>query len=330
LRSDFITTYLTGQHNNTSNSHNRIDIDDFMNIEVTLPSLEEQKRLAKVVTDLDSQIDNLTAINRNLEQAARQLYDYWFVQFDFPNEEGKPYKSSGGEMVWNERLKRNIPKGWECKRIEDIENDIVTGKTPSTSDSTNFGDDFPFVTIDDIRGCHYVFQSARMLSKKGATSQPTKFLPKGSLLCSCIGTTGVIGFAGCEIQTNQQINSIRFSRKENSIFLYYGLLLHFSFSKAKTGNILPNMSKGEFSDIPIIYPHNEILMEYHKKVMPLFDVIFNNEANIIELQSLWNELLPMLLNGQVSVGKENVYDFKPVDLQLAAEPGSEVNCDLSH
>ena len=66
LRSDFITTYLTGQHNNTSNSHNRIDIDDFMNIEVTLPSLEEQKRLAKVVTDLDSQIDNLTAINRNL------------------------------------------------------------------------------------------------------------------------------------------------------------------------------------------------------------------------------------------------------------------------
>lgn len=104
---------------------------------------------------------------------AKQLYDYWFVQFDFPNEEGKPYKSSGGEMVWNEKLKRNMPKEWCTMTIGEVENNIITGKTPSCADEDNFGGDIPFITIDDIRGnfiriqlAAYPFHQRRRKSNK--------------------------------------------------------------------------------------------------------------------------------------------------------------------
>ena len=138
---------------------------------------------------------------------AKQLYDYWFVQFDFPNEEGKPYKSSGGAMVWNEKLKRNMPKEWCTMTIGEVENNIITGKTSSCADEDNFGGDIPFITIDDIRGNLFVFNSQRTLSTKGAESQTKKYLPSGSLSVSCIGTIGVMGFIAKLSQTNQQINS---------------------------------------------------------------------------------------------------------------------------
>ena len=88
------------------------------------------------------------------------------MQFDFPDENGKPYKSSGGEMVYNEQLKREIPKGWGVKQIGQIENNIVTGKTPPTSDEENFGGNIPFITIDDIRKATFIYQSETLVSTK--------------------------------------------------------------------------------------------------------------------------------------------------------------------
>ena len=103
-------------------------------------------------------------INDNLEAMAKLLYDYWFVQFDFPNEEGKPYKSSGGVIVWNEKLKREIPEEWSAKKIGNIGKTIITGKPPSCADEDTFGGDIPFVTIDDVRGNLFVFEAQRTLS----------------------------------------------------------------------------------------------------------------------------------------------------------------------
>ena len=134
---------------------------------VWIPELSEQKRIGKLLRSIDRKIELNRAINQNLEVMAKQLYDYWFVQFDFPNKNGKPYKSSSGEMVWNERLKREIPEGWNIKTISEIENNIITGKTPSCADEDNFGGNIPFITIDDIRGNLFVFKSQRTLSTKG-------------------------------------------------------------------------------------------------------------------------------------------------------------------
>ena len=206
-------------------------------LEIRLPDLEKQRDIAKCLSDLDRKIELNKQINDNLEAMAKQLYDYWFVQFDFPNEEGKPYKSSGGAMVWNEKLKREIPQGLGTLKIGDIEKNIITGKTPSCADEDNFGGDIPFVTIDDIRGNLFVFKAQRTLSTKGADSQEKKYLPIGSLSVSCIGTIGVMGFVARLAQTNQQINSIIFEHEYNKEFLYFSLKLYFENAKAKTGNV---------------------------------------------------------------------------------------------
>ena len=256
---------------------------------------------SQTILKINEKIELNRQINDNLEAMAKQLYDYWFVQFDFPNDEGKPYKSSGGAMVWNEKLKREIPQGLGTPKIGDIEKNIITGKTPSCADEDNFGGDIPFVTIDDIRGNLFVFEAQRTLSTKGADSQEKKYLPIGSLSVSCIGTIGVMGFVARLAQTNQQINSIVFEHEYNKEFLYFSLKLYFENAKAKTGNVFANMSKEEFASIIVAYPPKQILQAFHNKVAPIFDSIKNNTEEINSLTKQRDELLPLLMNGQATV-----------------------------
>ena len=269
--------------------------------ELELPLLSEQRRIGQFLKAIDDKIALNRSINHNLEAMAKQLYDYWFVQFDFPDENGKPYKSSGGKMVWNEKLKREIPEGWHCFRLNEIEPNIVTGKTPSTTDETNFGGAIPFITIDDIRKSRFVFQTTRTLSEKGAYSQLRKYIPIGSLCCSCIGTVGILGFVGKRGQTNQQINTIVFENEYNKEYVFFSLGVYFSYANAKVGNILPNMSKEDFCQIPLLYPTKTLVLEYHKKVEHLFSQIECLIANIEDLTTLRDLLLPLLMNGQVSL-----------------------------
>ena len=111
---------------------------------VWIPELEVQKRIGRILSDIDEKIALNRQINDNLEAMAKQLYDYWFVQFDFPNEEGKPYKSSGGAMVWNEKLKHQIPEGWEVKQLRDI---IETNRGISYNTSSISGGGVPMINL---------------------------------------------------------------------------------------------------------------------------------------------------------------------------------------
>lgn len=245
------------------------------------------------------------------------------MQFDFPNEEGKPYKSSGGAMVWNENLKREIPEGWFAMSIGEVENNIITGKTPSCAEEDNFGGHIPFITIDDIRGNLFVFNSQRTLSTKGAESQIKKYLPIGSLSVSCIGTIGVMGFIAKLSQTNQQINTVVFENEDNREFVYFALKLYFENAKAKTGNVFANMSKDEFASIKVIYPPKRILKVFHDKVATIFDNIRNNTDEINALTKQRDELLPLLMNGQVSVNSD--LSSSPLYLYYSVQHKSENN-----
>ena len=303
LHSDYIKKYF--ELNATgSGMRYTLSTETLNNIPILAPSLEMQEFIGNIFSDIDRKICLNRQINDNLEAMAKQLYDYWFVQFDFPNEEGKPYKSSGGAMVWNEKLKREIPQGVDAKKIRDIENNIITGKTPSCADEDNFGGDIPFVTIDDIRGNLFVFEAQRTLSIKGADSQEKKYLPIGSLSVSCIGTIGIMGFVVRLAQTNQQINSIVFEHEYNKEFLYFSLRLYFENAKAKTGNVFANMSKEEFASIIVAYPPKQTLQAFHNKVAPIFDSIKNNIEEINTLTKQRDELLPLLINGQASVNSD--------------------------
>lgn len=293
----------------------RVNENSLKNLDFIFPDLPTQKSIAKVLSDLDAKIELNNKINRELEAMAKTLYDYWFVQFDFPDANGRPYKSSGGKMVYNAELKREIPEGWEVKKLIEIEYNIITGKTPSTKVLEYFGGDIPFITIDDIRGQLFILHAERTLSILGADSQSTKYLHPGDICVSCIGTIGVIGIVSKLSQTNQQINSIAVKNSYNRYFLLNALKNYFDFNvAAKKGAVLSNMNKAEFSDIPILDSRIDVKEEFNKIVEPLYNKIEINLKQNQHLTALRDWLLPMLMNGQVTVKEAEE------KLSMAAEP----------
>lgn len=278
-----------------------INAQTFADCPILLPQRKQQKLLVNILSSLDSKIELNNKINKELEVMAKTLYEYWFVQFDFPDENGKPYKSSGGKMVYNQELKREIPEGWEVCRLEDIEDNIITGKTPPKINPEYFNGNIPFITIGDIRGNMHIVSTEETLSKLGADYQSSKYINKGALCVSCIASPGLIGFATRLSQTNQQINSIECRKEENSYYLYFALNDFFNASKAKTGNTFPNMNKGDFSDIKLIKPNEQILLSFGKRIKSSINQIYINSEQNQELAKLRDWLLPMLMNGQVRV-----------------------------
>ena len=286
----------------TSGIKNLLYNSAFENIKVPNRDYSSQQKIENVITVIDKKIQLLHQINDNLAELAKTIYDYWFVQFDFPDKNGKPYKTSGGKMVYNEVLKREIPEGWEVKSLGEIETNIITGKTPPTKDENNFNGNILFITIDDIRQNLFIYNSERTLSEKGANTQRAKFLKKGDICVSCIGTVGVIGIVGKIAQTNQQINSISNPQNFNKYFLLNYLDRYFKDNfTAKKGAVLDNMNKAEFESIIIINPIQNIKEIYYGKVKFLYEKIDTNIQQIQHLQSLRDWLLPMLMNGQISV-----------------------------
>lgn len=271
-------------------------------LEMHIPDINVQKTISYTLSLLYDKIELNNKINAELESTARALYNHWFVQFDFPNESGRPYKTAGGTMVYSEELKSEIPYSWTVKKLGEIEKNIITGKTPSTSDADNFDGDIPFVTIDDIRSALFVTKTSRTLSRKGANLLGKKCIPAGSIFVSCIGTAGMIGFASKDSYTNQQINSVVCQKVHNRYYLYFVLSDYFQYSVgAKSGNTIPNMSKGDFEQIKILIPNPYYVNEFTGVTEPLFARIHENIKENDRLIELRDWLLPMLINGQIKI-----------------------------
>lgn len=299
----YVFTYIRRaiQNSATGSIQDNINVEYLTNLEFKIPSKKYQDKIVGALSALDQKIDCNNRINAEMESMAKLLYDYWFVQFNFPNEKGLPYMSSGGAMVFNEVLKRHIPVGWDDSTIGAVEPNIVTGKTPSKNHPEFFNGDIPFITIGDIRGNAFIVSTEESLSILGAESQKSKFLPADAICVSCIASPGLVGFVMTPSQTNQQINSIICANDANRYYLYFALKSYFEGSKAKTGNTFANMNKGDFCSIKILSPANECLESFHKIVSPIFNQIKIRLLENMELNRLRDWLLPMLMNGQVTI-----------------------------
>ena len=304
LISDKITNYLCGQNTNTSGSHKRIDPDNFLNIEIKLPKMSIQRQVGKTLSALDRKIVLNKQINDNLEAMAKQLYDYWFVQFDFPNEEGKPYKSSGGAMVYNERLKREIPVGWQVENLVDFA-EIKNGATPSTSDDTNYGGDIVWITPKDLsdQQSKFVYQGERNITKQGFDSCSTSMLPINSLLMSSRAPIGLISIAKHEVCTNQGFKSFIPKNMKDSIYLYYYIKHHIKqIEQLGNGTTFKEVSRDDLCKFPILVVGAN---DTYKLWVELQDEIANKQfvltKEIASLTKQRDELLPLLMNGQATV-----------------------------
>ena len=305
LHTDYAKKYFAC---NASGSGQRyaLSVEALNSFPVPMIPLRNQERIGEIFSALDKKIELNRRINQNLEAMAKQLYDYWFVQFDFPDENGRPYKSSGGEMVWNEKLKRKIPASWENKNIEDIA-DVYNGATPSTINEQNYGGDIVWITPKDLsdQKQKFVYQGERNISQAGYNSCSTHLLPPNTILMSSRAPIGLLSIAKTELCTNQGFKSFVPKAENISTYLYYYLNIHIKqIEQLGTGTTFKEVSREDVLKFPILKPSDAILDLWEKQVSAL-----NNKQFVIQKENEFltkqrDELLPLLMNGQVSVNSD--------------------------
>ena len=195
-----------------------------------------------------------------------------------------------------------MEEGWEIGKLGDY-GKIICGKTPSKKIHSYFGGDIPFIKIPDMHGKTFVFDTEDTLTEEGANSQQNKFLPPKSISVSCIATVGLVTMNAFDSQTNQQINSIIPNKEIYRYFLYLKLttMKDELLAMASGGTATDNLNTGDFSDIDIIKPDDNLLGNFHNQVQVFFDKIFTNQIQIRTLTRLRDTLLPKLMSGEVRV-----------------------------
>ena len=267
-----------------------------------------QQKIAKVLSDLDAKIEVNNKINAALEAMAKTLYDYWFVQFDFPNKDGKPYKSSGGKMVYNEELKREIPEGWEVGTLDLIGN-IIGGSTPSKSIDENFCNvkGTPWITPKDLsnnKGKKFITRGEYDVTELGLKEASLKIMPAGTVLLSSRAPIGYLAIARENVTTNQGFKSFVPKKEYSTEYIYFAIQNHIPEIEANSsGSTFKEVSSSILKTIKTILPKEEVLSIFNKKIKPIFKKQDCLELENQELASLRDWLLPMLMNGQVSVGE---------------------------
>jgi len=282
----------------------RGDKDQIMRYELPTLTPMEEENIGNMMVDIMSKINVNRQINDNLEAIAKQLYDYWFVQFDFPNEEGKPYKSSGGAMVYNERLKREVPIGWEVENLIDFA-EIKNGATPSTADEANYGGDIVWVTPKDLsdQQSKFVYQGERNITKQGFDSCSTSMLPTNSVLMSSRAPIGLVSIAKHEVCTNQGFKSFIPKNISDSIYLYYYIKHHIKqIEQLGTGTTFKEVSRDDLCKFPILtIGAKDIYVQWIELQNGIADKQLALTKEIAALTKQRDELLPLLMNGQVTV-----------------------------
>ena len=266
-----IINYLQGIAQNGVSAYPSINPFDIANLKFNFPSLSEQEHIASVLSNIDRKIALNRQINDNLEAMARQLYDYWFVQFDFSDENGRPYKSSGGKMVWNEKLKQNIPMGWIVEDISKIA-DVYNGATPSTKEERNYGGNIVWITPKDLsdQKSKFVYYGERNITQKGYDSCSTHMLPIGTVLMSSRAPIGLLSIAKSELCTNQGFKSFVPKKETLGSYLYYYILLHIKqIEQLGTGTTFKEISRDDVMTYPILVPKEELLNKWAEFVFPI-------------------------------------------------------------
>ena len=260
---------------------------------VWIPSLDIQKRIGRILTDIDNKIAINRQINDNLEAMAKQLYDYWFVQFDFPNEEGKPYKSSGGAMVWNEKLKREIPEGWNVANVFD-ELYVQYGFPFSTELFTEEPTSIPVVRIRDILENSVSAYSEEEVDEKYK-------LQKQDLLVGMDGNFHMNYWNDNVSYLNQRSVRLR-AKSKSTVSIMQAKYDIAPYIKAKElrakGSTVGHLSDKDLKELFVLVCPNT---DFRNKFDSILAEIIENRCEMIELTKQRDELLPLLMNGQASV-----------------------------
>ncbi len=279
------------------------------NIELPFPSLEEQKKIAKCLLKIDQKIALNTRMNAELEAMAKQLYDYWFVQFDFPDENGKPYKSSGGKMVYNEKLKREIPEGWEVKNMNQLAESfrgVTYNKEDLVSESENSilvlrGNNIP-------RSGQFAYDSNVAYIPREMVSVEQRINKGDIIITMSSGSKEHIGkcfmFQYDSKHTFGAFLSKFVPHEGCRYFVYLSMLSDYFKAFVKTtcnGTGINNLTIDTFNNVFFAVPNSAVLSEFENLTESIYNKVGLSHKIINDLTHLRDSLLPMLMNGQVTV-----------------------------
>lgn len=253
-----------------------------------------QAKIADVLSAIDDLIQNNIRICVELEAMAKTLYDYWFTQFDFPNTEGKPYRSSGGEMIWNDQLKREIPKGWGVGQLSDIAN-ITMGQSPAGETYNEDGNGTIF-----YQGCTDF--GTRFPVPRVYTTAPTRFAKAGDILMSVRAPVGTLNVAIEDCSIGRGLSALN-SKMGSQLYLWYTLAGFKQLFSVLDGNgtTFGSITKDVLYEMEVIIPGTAIVKAFEEIVQPIEQKIRIVEQENRELTKLRDWLLPMLMNGQATV-----------------------------
>ena len=299
-------SFLANSHGSVFNTITR---DTFNNICIQLPDLSEQQRIAKILSNIDAKIELNKKISRELEAMAKELYDYWFVQFDFPNEQGKPYKSSGGKMVWNETLKREIPEGWEVKSVNDI-SVSVRGVGYNKKDEKSFKDDNVVLILrgNNIADNHIVYDDNTVYIDKSFVS-PEQVIHKFDLIMTMSsGSKDHVGKSAMFLFDSPHSYGAFCNKITPDIHCEFFLenYLHSEFYKKYiyqtcSGTGINNLTNEHLSHAVFPFPTRKTLHQFNQFVKEWYNNRGLLEQENNQLSGIRNQLLPLLMNGQVRV-----------------------------
>lgn len=273
---------------------------------IDLPDLPTQKAIAEILSSLDDKIELNNQINQNLEALAQALFKQWFVDFEFPNENGEPYKSLGGKMIDSEL--GEIPKGWRVEKFGNI-SDLKGGGTPSTKESSFWDGEIFWSSPKDLSNldCPVLFSTEKRITPEGLKKISSGLLPKGTLLLSSRAPIGYLAICQIETAINQGYIAINAHSPLDNIFILNWLKLNMDkvIEKAN-GSTFLEVSKTNFRDIKIVIPSDETLSRFSNQSQAFFEQITINAKESIELKTLRDTLLPKLISGELEVSEASL------------------------
>ena len=259
-----------------------------------------QQRAIKILSLIDKKIKTNNQINKELEAMAKTIYDYWFVQFDFPDQNGKPYKSSGGKMVYHPELKREIPEGWGVEKIENIAQTGSGGTPKSTIVSYYSNGEIPWINSGELEQT-VITSTSNFITEEGLNNSSAKLFPSGTILVAMYGATaGKVSFLTFEASTNQAICAIMLTDIRMRYYLKNVIEdLYQYLVKLSTGSARDNLSQDMIKNIKVVIPSNDIIDRFYDFSNNIIKEITKKQQENEQLTQLRDWLLPMLMNGQV-------------------------------
>lgn len=306
------------QNSVSGSIQDNINIDYLSQLDFKIPPKPYQDKIIEVLGTIDEKIEANSQIIQESESIAKTIYDYWFTQFDFPNAEGKPYRASGGKMVWNEQLKREIPDGWKVGHLEDIAN-ITMGQSPAGETYNENGNGVIF-----YQGCTDF--GTRFPTPRVYTTTPTRFAKVGDILMSVRAPVGALNVTIEDCSIGRGLAALN-SKTGSQLFLWYTLAGFRQMFNILDGNgtTFGSITKDALYEMQVVVPKDTLITSFEEIVRPIEQKIRNTEQESRELTRLRDWLLPMLMNGQVTVAdaKEEVskaipYAPQTVEVRQAA------------